>query len=97
VDKTADQVVAAELAAVSTARHTESLCDVAKGFLQNALRDGPVEVDVLKAGAAALNIGWSTVEKAKKDLDIKSAKSGFAKGDPWTWKLPNAVGRTETA
>jgi hypothetical protein len=88
VDKTAKQIVAAEFAAMRGARQAEPVRDVAKGFLQSALKDGPVAVDVLKAGAAALNLGWRTVARAKKDLGVKSLKTGFEKDAPWVWELP---------
>jgi hypothetical protein len=87
VNKTADEVVAAEIRAMRSAVHAESTRDAAKAWLRQRLQSGPATVAELRDEAMAQGIGWRTVQSAKKDLNVKATKSGFAKGDPWVWEL----------
>jgi hypothetical protein len=87
VKKTADEVVAAEIRAMRSAGHAESVRGAARAWLVQRLESGPVEVNDLRAEAEAHGISWRTVQNAKKDLNVKATKSGFAKGDPWVWEL----------
>jgi hypothetical protein len=88
VEKTADDVVAAELLAGTHAQQSESVRDIAKAFLQNALKCGPVLEADLKLAADALNLSWRTVKRAKKELGVESKREGFGKEGAWFWKFP---------
>jgi hypothetical protein len=88
VEKTADEVVAAELLAGTTSQQAESVREIAKAFLQNALKAGRVPEPDLRLAAEALSLSWRTVKRAKKELNIESEREGFGKGGAWFWKLP---------
>jgi hypothetical protein len=89
VDKTADEVVAAEYAAVRAARHSEPVRDIAKAWLLERLKAGPVPQPDLEQEAKALAISWATVRRAKDDMGIKPTRSGFGKAGVWMWELPS--------
>jgi putative DNA primase/helicase len=65
-------------------RPPESLT-VAKTWLREFLSDGPKpSAEVFKAGKELQNLGSRTIEKAKAELGVISAKDGKA----WCWSLP---------
>jgi hypothetical protein len=88
IAKTADEVVTAERAAVQNARQENSVRAIAKAWLKDRLRTGPEEVDVLKREAEALNIGWRTIQFAKKDLNVEAKKREGEPHGSWLWSLP---------
>jgi hypothetical protein len=55
-------------------------------FLLDRLADGPRSVKELEAEAASLQISKTTLNRARKELQIISDKSGF--GDGWLISLP---------
>jgi hypothetical protein len=87
VNKTAADVVAAEIRAMRSAGHAESARGAARAWLLQRLKAGSVHVNDLRAEAEAHGISWRTVQNAKKDLNVIAIKTGFAEGDPWTWDL----------
>jgi hypothetical protein len=48
--------------------------DAAIAMLQEELADGPVTEELIRTEAVALDIGWRTVQTAKKTLGIRSQK-----------------------
>lgn len=58
--------------------------EVAKQFLLDALADGPKAATALKSKAEARAISASTLDRARRDLKVISAK----KGRIWLWSLP---------
>ena len=59
---------------------------VAKEFLLEALAGGPKAATMLKSQGEARAISASTLDRARKELDIITAK----KGKVWFWSLPPA-------
>lgn len=58
--------------------------EVAKEYLRDALADGPKAATVLKSQAEARAISASTLDRARKELGIVTAKQGKI----WFWSLP---------
>lgn len=58
--------------------------EVAKQFLLDALVDGPKAATVLKSHGEARAISASTIDRARKELGIITAKQGKI----WFWSLP---------
>ena len=58
--------------------------EVAKQFLLDALAGGPKAAAKLKSQGEARAISASTIDRARKDLGIISAKEGKI----WFWSLP---------
>lgn len=58
--------------------------EVAKRFLLNALENGPKAATALKSQAEARAISASTLDRARKELSVTTAK----KGKIWFWSLP---------
>ena len=58
--------------------------EVAKQFLSDALAGGPKAATALKSQAEARAISASTLDRARKDLKVISAKEGKI----WFWSLP---------
>jgi DNA repair protein RadA/Sms len=67
--------------------------DEAKALLLEVLSEGPAEQQALMARAAQAGIAWRTVERAKEDLGVVSAREGFGAGGKWLWQLPAAGDR----
>lgn len=59
--------------------------EVAKQFLSDALADGPKAAAALKSHAEARAISASTLDRARKELGVITAK----KGKIWFWSLPS--------
>ncbi len=61
----------------------------AEDALRSWLADGPVEVKALKKLAEEVDIGWRTLERAKRCLGVKTEKRGGPgiKNGPWMWRL----------
>jgi putative DNA primase/helicase len=59
---------------------------IAKKFLQNILRNGPVPATEIEAAAHAEGIAIKTLTRAKQELGIVSKRDG-AEGN-WRWHLP---------
>lgn len=78
---TADEFFTAE---VSTRGPEQDEREVAKQFLLDALANGPKAATALKAQAEARAISASTLDRARKDLKVISAKQGKI----WFWSLP---------
>jgi putative DNA primase/helicase len=62
-----------------------SALEDAKDFLQALLADGELSQKQIKIDANGAGHSWRTVERAKKELNIRSNKSLLDKG--WYWKL----------
>lgn len=58
--------------------------EVAKQFLSDGLADGPKAATALKSQAESRAISASTLDRARKDLKVISAKQGKI----WLWSLP---------
>lgn len=58
---------------------------IAKDFLLDALADGPKAATALKSKAEARAISASTLDRARKELGVITAK----KGKIWFWSLPS--------
>ena len=69
---------------VSTRGPDQDEREVAKQFLLDALADGPKPATKLKSQGEARAISASTIDRARKDLGIISAKEGKI----WFWSLP---------
>jgi AAA domain len=65
--------------------------ELAAEFLLDLLANGPVLVERIRSAADAAGHAWKTVERAKRDLRIKSRPSGYA--GPRVWCLPEHVDR----
>src|ERR1700687_4421515 len=61
----------------------------AEDALHRWLADGPVEAAALKRLAEKADIGWRTLERAKRSLRVESVKTGGPgnKRGPWIWLL----------
>jgi RecA-family ATPase len=62
--------------------------DEAKEWLQVELYNGPVLCTDLQKSARDAGHSWSTVRRAKRELGIKSKRSGFHQGK-WLWYHPD--------
>lgn len=81
IEVTADQALSGGLERDTPAR-TE-----AREWLLEALADGPVAVDELKAGAKEIGVSWRVVQLAKKRLKVRSSRQGFGNAGRWLWEL----------
>jgi hypothetical protein len=61
----------------------------AEDALHSWLANGAVEVKALKKLAEEADIGWRTLERAKRCLRVKTEKRGGPgnKNGPWMWRL----------
>jgi hypothetical protein len=59
----------------------------AKEWLKELLKDGPVMADDVWGRAKADGMCQKTVKLAKKELGIRTDKTG-GPGEPWVWSLP---------
>jgi hypothetical protein len=84
VDVTADQAIAQ---AAATRRGGSSLAE-AKDFLRDLLDDGPVDAKSVLEDAKKNGISERTLDRAKSDLKIKSAKDEGSLDGIWKWRLP---------
>jgi hypothetical protein len=66
-------------------------------LLRELLADGPMATTSLKAEAARRNIGWPTIERAKKILAVKSFKPPGSMDAGWYWCLPEVRQGSESA
>src|SRR5262249_7277016 len=64
----------------------------AREFLLERLEAGPAKVDDLVEEAKQAGISKRTLDRAKKDLGVRSRKSGLDGG--WMWELPLQDTRT---
>jgi hypothetical protein len=81
IDVDTDSVLADDGEQTSRAR--------AGDWLVSVLAPGPVLVSHLRATAEVAHIGWRSIERAKTDLGVTSARSGGVGGaGSWSWKLP---------
>jgi putative DNA primase/helicase len=55
-------------------------------FLADLLASGPQRVADIRKAAEANGHAWRTLERAKRELGVKAAKSDMRTG--WTWELP---------
>ena len=62
--------------------------ELAIKFLRQELKDGPRAASLIKTAAKAKDIASRTLERAKKELSIRSKKSD----DLWIWSLPLDAG-----
>ena len=60
----------------------------AKNWLRGVLATGPVPANDLEEYAEQAGIATRTLERAKKQLKVKSRKEGFAKEGAWVCSLP---------
>lgn len=59
-------------------------------FLRGILAAGPVSVKRLKNAAEDADLSWRTVERGKKELEVKSERTRSENGttQEWQWRLP---------
>jgi putative DNA primase/helicase len=81
VDVNADQAIAAASAAV---KDGGALND-AKNFLRDLLAEGPVDAKEGEEAAKANGISAMTLKRARKELGVKSEKTGYQ--GRWQWTL----------
>lgn len=62
--------------------------EAAKEFLKDLLKDGVVEASKVTSEARQNGFSQPTINRAKKDLNIHSFKTGFDKTE-WFWHLPD--------
>jgi putative DNA primase/helicase len=60
--------------------------DKAAEWLQDMLKNGPMEAGKIKEEAVAAGYAWRTVQRAKDDLGIIPHRHQF--GGTWIWRLP---------
>lgn len=70
---------------VSTRGPDQDEREVAKQYLSDALADGPKAAAVIKSQSEARAISASTLDRARKELGITTAKQG----KKWVWSLPS--------
>jgi putative DNA primase/helicase len=58
-------------------------------FLREELEVEPRSAQDIKKAATSAGIGWRTVERAKAELGVTSAKSGLHEG--WLWHMPKTA------
>ncbi len=58
---------------------------LAKQFLNDVLKDGPVDQRTIEREAESRDISPETLKRAKKDLGIRSKKVG--QSGPWVWEM----------
>jgi putative DNA primase/helicase len=73
-------------AAMADSGEVRGARDEAKDYLQQALADGPVDVNIVNKQANSLGISERTLKRARADLKVKATKSNFGGG--WTLSLP---------
>ncbi len=83
VTTTADEAVAA------SNNEGPTIMKEATDFLREELAGGPHSAKDIKRAAADAGLAWRTVERAKADLGVKSAKGGLNEG--WLWELPKTA------
>jgi hypothetical protein len=79
-----------------TSPNNQSALAQAEAFLREFLATGPKAALAVHAAAAAAAISGISLQRAKKDLYIQSAKTGMEGG--WQWMLPadtKMINRTE--
>jgi putative DNA primase/helicase len=69
--------------------------DEATDFLREVLADGPVAATEVKRQARATGIAGRTLSRAKRELGVKSEKTGFR--EDWTWSLPPKNAKAATS
>jgi bifunctional DNA primase/polymerase-like protein/AAA domain-containing protein len=63
--------------------------DSARQFLEEALKDGPVEAEQMKKDAEANGLTKATLRRAKDALKVRSIRTGGIAGEgTWVWQLP---------
>ena len=62
----------------------------ATDFLRSRLASGPVERNELKEEADANGISYSTLKRAKKELNVEAVKGRGSTHGKWLWSLPAA-------
>jgi putative DNA primase/helicase len=80
-------VTATEAMQAASENKAPAARDEAKKFLRELLANGPVVVSEVEDAAKGHGIGWRTVERAKRELDIIVAKDGYQ--GRWVWRLPD--------
>lgn len=71
-----------------------SALDDAKEFLKKLLADGELPQKEIQADAKGASHSWRTVERAKKELNVRSSKSTIDKC--WYWGLSNSAKEVDT-
>ena len=75
-------------AALNPVTSKASAIELATTFLEDELARGPVDLNELKERAAARQIAWRTLQRARNELGIESASEGFGPGRATTWAMP---------
>ena len=74
--------------ALAASRPGQPRMSEAKAWLQDALKDGPVESKVLEKEAKHEGLAWGTIRRAKKELDVQSQRTtGYGEKGGWKWVL----------
>jgi len=80
---------AASLSALPTDDESRSELDNAKDFLRIILADGVTDVGTARAEAKQAGVSDRTLDRAKRDIGVRSTRNGFGKGAVWFWSLPD--------
>ena len=72
-----------------TGENGNSALDDAKDFLLDLLADGELAQKQIEADAKGASHSWRTVQRAKKELNIRSSKSKL--DNRWYWKLESNI------
>ena len=76
-----------------TGENGNSALDDAKDFLRELLADGELAQKQIEADAKGASHSWRTVERAKKELNIRSSKSKL--DNRWYWKLESNTAKDD--
>lgn len=74
-----------------TGSDNQSALDEAKGFLQSLLAEGELSQKQIEADAKGAGLSMRTIQRAKKELNIRSKKSVLDKG--WYWSLASNIAK----
>lgn len=81
--RTADEVFAAE-----KKQKRAPVKHGVKRWLENELKNGPVNAKVIESKAVREGISIGTLRRAKEEAGVKSRKSSKQEGKKWVWQLP---------
>lgn len=67
----------------------ESALEKAVRFLEDILKDGPVEKPIIEMAAAKCGHSWPTVKRAKQIINVQTESKGFGVNKIARWFLPS--------
>lgn len=81
-------LTAADLLGSDLVKKEKTKMEQAGEFLRDVLKDGPMEAKEIEAAANDDGIAKRTLNRAKKELNIKSFRWDEKPTSPWFWELP---------